>query len=152
MRKYVWWLWFVVFFGSLAAASAQAPTTPTPVTKYDGTYAFVSLTKVNETYWTERTEHPGRCSNIRVVTSLIIADGHARYSTTRRYGNLNEGIVGAQGQLAMRLEPTPYPWAAGILPGVEIVTSGTIDENGTVRARRTAALCRYDLVWKKQVK
>ena len=37
-------------FAYLAAANAQTPSPPTPVTKYDGTYAFVSSTKVNETY------------------------------------------------------------------------------------------------------
>jgi hypothetical protein len=142
-------LWAAVLAGFPIAAMAQTPSAP--ITKYDGAYVFVSLTQVNETYWTDRTNHPGRCSNIRVVTSLIITNGHAQYSSSRLFGNLNEGTVGAHGELTMRLESTPYPRAAGISPGVEIVTYGSIDENGTVRARRTAELCRYDLIWKKQI-
>jgi hypothetical protein len=144
-HQYVLWLWVVGLLGF----SANAQTPPTPVTKYDGIYAFVSLALVNNTYWTTRTDHVGQCARIRKVTALTISNGHAQYSTTRRYGNLNEGTVGPKGDLQTRLEPTPAPTAAGVEPGIEIITSGKIGEDGTIYARRTAVFCRYDLIWRK---
>jgi hypothetical protein len=129
-------LGIVGFLGLVSAAAVQLPSTP--VTKYDGTYAFVSLALVNNTYWTTRTNHPGQCTRIRKVSALTISHSHAQYSTTRRYGNLNEGTVGPQGDLQRRLEPTSAPTNAGAAPEIDIITSGKIGENGTIYARRTA--------------
>jgi hypothetical protein len=62
---------------------------------------------------------------------------------------LNEGTVGPQGDLQIRLEPTPAPINAGAASGIDIITSGKIGENGIIYARHTAVFCRYDLIWKK---
>jgi len=50
MQKHVGWLWIIGFFGLTAAATARAPSPPAATTQFDGTYAFVSATRVNETY------------------------------------------------------------------------------------------------------
>src|SRR5271166_5967962 len=42
VQKRVGWLWIVGIFGFSAAAIAQAPSSSTAGTKFDGTYAFVS--------------------------------------------------------------------------------------------------------------
>lgn len=141
MPKRVGWLWVVGIFGLSAAANAQilSPSTP-PVTAFDGTYAFVSSAKVNETYsWTETHSGSGRCPDLRPRGPLTIVNGHARY-------NLQEGTVGPQGELVMR---------ALILHSgghSEIMTFGRIDGNGTVRARRIAYNCSHDLIWQKQIR
>ena len=49
MQTHIGWLWIVGFFGLLAAANAQTALRPAANTQFDGTYAFVSSTKVNET-------------------------------------------------------------------------------------------------------
>ena len=146
MRKHIGWFWVIGFFGLLAAANAQAPSPPTAGTQFDGTYAFVSVTKVIETF----SDFWGRmkpCLDMRTVGSLTIANGPAQYSTTNRYQPLNEGIIGSQGELSMRVLPTSGP--RGGLP-IEIATSGRIDGNGTVHARRTSEHCQYDVVWQKR--
>jgi hypothetical protein len=57
MKKHSVWLWVVGFFGWLAAADGQTAPPTAVVTQFDGTYAFVSATKMNETYTTGPTEH-----------------------------------------------------------------------------------------------
>jgi hypothetical protein len=49
MQKRIGWFWIIGFFGLLAAADAQTPSPPAVTTQFDGTYAFVSATKLNET-------------------------------------------------------------------------------------------------------
>jgi hypothetical protein len=46
--------------------------------QFDGTYAFVSATKVNEAYMTIRTEHLLPCPNRQMPSSLIISNHRAR--------------------------------------------------------------------------
>lgn len=144
MKSSVGWLSIVGFSGVVAAANAQTPGTPSaaPVTKYDGTYAFVSGTNVNETYTTKGTEHIKRCGNYK-GGPLTIEHGLTRYGGGPGF----EGTVRSQGELAMRLAPTPAN--RGISPGVEVIINGRIDGNGAVRAHRMSYYCSYDLVWQK---
>ena len=44
MPKGTGWLSLLGFFGLVSAAGAQAPSSPTASTQFDGTYAFVSST------------------------------------------------------------------------------------------------------------
>jgi hypothetical protein len=140
MQKHIGWLWIFVFLVSAAAdAQTLSPSTP-PVTAFDGTYAFVSATKVNETYATMRTEHILRCPDRRAARPLVIVNSRARLL-------LYEGTVGPQGQLLMRNVPGPV--TSGTLPGTETTISGRIDDTGRVRARQTGWNCQYDLFWQK---
>jgi hypothetical protein len=136
--KAVAWFCLAGFVHPVAAANAQSA--PAPVTKYDGTYAFVSATKVNET----STDYNGRmrpCRDLSPRGPLTIVNGIARY-------NRQEGSVGPHGDLAMRLIPTP----SKAPEGSQAITVGIIDSNGTVRARRVAYRCSHDLIWKKKEK
>jgi hypothetical protein len=136
-------LWIVGFFGLAAPANAQTSGTPSaaPITKYDGTYAFVSATNVNETY-TDRAGRLKQCQNLSPRTSLTIENGHARF-------NLQEGTVASRGELTTRnMSPAPVGHG-GYIPGWEITAVGRIDENGTVRARWTDYNCSHDLIWQK---
>jgi hypothetical protein len=56
MRKEIIWLWTIGFFGLLAAADAQTASPPAANTQFDGTYAFVSATTVNETFMGEEQD------------------------------------------------------------------------------------------------
>jgi hypothetical protein len=64
----------------LAAADAQTPSPPA-VTQFDGTYAFVSSTRVNETYavpGSNRIGQWGRSARAeRIRPPLTIANGQA---------------------------------------------------------------------------
>jgi hypothetical protein len=144
MQRAVGWLWIIEFFGSLAAANAQTPAAPTPVTKYDGTYAFVSATKVNETY-TDRSGRMKQCGNLSPRTSLTIENGHARF-------NLQQGTVASRGEFITRnMSPAPVGHG-GFIAGWEIIAVGRIDENGAARARWANYDCSYDLIWQKASK
>ena len=139
MRRRIGLLWIVGFFGLLAAADAQTPSSSTAGAPFDGTYRFVSSAKVNKTYVT-RGGQMGQCPD-RSAGPLTIVMGQARYTSATGYQL--EGTVGSQGELAMR--------AAG--PGqsqpIEITVSGRIDGAGTVRARQSSNSCSYDFVWRK---
>jgi hypothetical protein len=76
MQKHIGWLWVAGCFGFLAAAHAQTPSSPAATTQFDGTYAFVSSTKVNETYTTP-SGRMGRCRDWR-AGSLTIINRQAR--------------------------------------------------------------------------
>jgi hypothetical protein len=150
VQKGIRLLWIVGFFGLLATANAQTPSSPTTTKQFDGTYVFVSSTKLNETYFSSVTEHIKRCGENRNVGPLAIANGQARYhhSGPRTEWDF-EGTVGPQGELAMRLIPLPVnvnarPW--------EIMVSGRIDGSSTVSARQTGLNCQYDVVWRRQSK
>ncbi len=138
------WLWIIGFFGWFAAANAQTQPPSTPVTAFDGTYVFVSATKVNETYTTRGTEHILRCGDYK-GGPLIIVNGQARY-----LGRYYQGTIGPRGELAMRNVPEPVKW--GGIPGVEKFISGGIDKDGTVRARQISGGCSYDLILRKESK
>jgi len=145
MPKATGWLSLVGFFGMLAVANAQTPPPSTAGTKFDGTYAFHSSTKLTETYRT-RSGQMGQCAD-RIAGPLTVVNGHARYSGSGRMISREfEGTVGSQGELAMR---TNAPAAFGM---VEITLYGRIDGNGTVTARQRGASCSYDFVWQKEHK
>jgi hypothetical protein len=147
MQKHIGWLWIVAFSSLLGAADAQTPSPPSANTQFDGTYAFVSATKLNETYTTTWTNRMGQCGDIRKLGPLTIAIGQARYSGSGRVTSAGfDGTVGPRGELALRLAA---PASKSSL-GAEIVTHGTIDGNGTIRARQTSRACSYDLVWQKE--
>jgi hypothetical protein len=141
-------LWIAGFLGLLASADAQTASPSAATAQFDGTYAFVSATKLNETYTTARTNRMRRCGDVRKVGPLTIVKGEARYSGLGPVTEAGfEGTVGAQGELAMRLASTP---ASKSSLGVEMITRGTIDGNGTVRVRQIGRACSYDLVWQKE--
>lgn len=149
MHKAIRLLWAVGFFGLIAAANAQTASPPAASTQFDGTYAFVSATTLNETYMTTWRTRMGRCGDIRRMGPLTIAAGQARYSGFSRVTKEGfEGTVGQQGELTMKLAA---PASRSSL-GVEIITRGTIDGNGTIRARQMGRSCSYDLVWQKQTR
>jgi hypothetical protein len=127
------------FFGLLAAADAQT-SPPAANTQFDGTYAFVSATKLNETYLTTGTTRIGRCGEIK-GGPLTIVNGQARYSPARFF----EGTVGSQGEFLLRNVAEPVGRAAGAAPGVEIIIYRRID-------RRMTYLCSYDFIWKREAK
>lgn len=135
------WSWAAVLFAFSTAAYAQTSSSSTPVTKYDGTYALVSLTKLHETYAQLGTNWIRRCPTPK-PGSLIIVNGQARYTTSS--GKESEGTVGSQGELAMQSSaPSKYAGPS------EIATHGRINGDGTVTARRMSNGCSYDLIWQK---
>jgi hypothetical protein len=146
MQKHVGLLCLVGFFRLVAAADAQTASPPAASTQFDGTYAFVSSAKVNETYTTP-SGRMGRCRDLK-AGPLTIINGRVQYSGSG--GLLFEGSVGSHGELTMRAVPSPT--SGGSSPGVEIMTSGMIDGNGTLRARRIDNNCSYDLVRQRQSK
>ncbi len=149
MRKNAGWWCIIGFFGLAAAVNAQTPSPPSANTQFDGTYRFVSATKLNETYTTTWTNRMGQCGDVHKMGPLTIANGQARYSGSGRVTSSGfEGTVGPQGELALRLAA---PASRSSL-GAEIVTHGTIDGNGTIHARQTSRGCSYDLVWQKEAR
>ena len=123
---------FVCYCGSANASASTATTS------FDGTYAFVSATRVNE------TNPNGIPCPERRAGSLTIINGQARLPAF-------EGTVGSQGELMMRHIPEPDGGGSGTakLPGVEGNVSGRIDAKGTARVRQTGRMCSYDLMWQK---
>lgn len=130
-------------FACLAAVQAQ---TPTSITKYDGTYAWVSASNINESFKDfNNREHP--CLYVSDVGPLIVASGQAQYYFPNFDQSLNEGTVGSEGELTMRLVATPAHNKDWSLP--EISTTGRIDGKGIVHARRMSGHCEHDLTWQK---
>ena len=74
MRGRIGLLFSVGFVGLLAAANAQTSSSASASTQFDGTYAFVSSAKVNET-WMSWDSRMGRCQDLQTVRPLIIAKG-----------------------------------------------------------------------------
>jgi hypothetical protein len=141
MRKRVGLLCVVGFFGLVAAADAQAPSS-TAATPFDGTYRLVSSANVNKTYVTKAGQM-GQCPSRR-AGPLTIVQGQASYTSAT--GRKLEGKVGPQGELSMRFEAPPG--SSGFRP-IEISVSGNIDGTGTVRVRQKSYSCSYDFVWQK---
>jgi len=135
MRKPVGLLLTIPFFSALAAADAQAPSAST----FDGRYRVVSSARVNQMF-TSRKGLTAQCPDRR-PGSLTIKHGRARY--TSETGYRLRGGVGPQGELAMQAS------GPGGSQPIVITTRGTIDGNGTVRARQTSNSCNYDFVWQK---
>jgi len=142
MRENIGLLSIVGFVAVLATAQAQTPP-PSPITAFDGTYAFVSVTKLKETY-TDFVGRLKRCGEDRGVGPLIIKNGWARYLRDQAQ---HEGTVGSQGELLLRLAPAPS--LNPNLPGTEVIVLARIDGTGMVHARQTGQWCQYDLVWQK---
>jgi hypothetical protein len=149
MQKHIGCWWIVGLFGLLAAANAQTASPPAANTRFDGTYAFVSATKVNETFvnYHGRT---GQCWGW-MMGPLTILNGRARYSgSSGRQSTFQfEGTIRSPGELAMRNLSEPGSRGAGAAPGFEINVSGRIGGNGTVRARQSSNRCNRDLIWQK---
>jgi hypothetical protein len=144
MQKHIGWLSVAECFGLLATANAQTPPVAAVGTRFDGTYAFVSGTNVNETYLAG-IGRVGSCPANKKAGALHIVNGRARLSNGPGYHY--EGTIGPQGELAMRLV-TPAVCSKCSL-GVEIMVNGRIEGNGTVKARRMDYRCSYDLIWRK---
>ena len=138
MQKHVGWGWIIGLF-AMVTANAQTSSPPAPSTQFDGIYAFVSGSKVSETYWTWNG-HPEPCPDLP-STALTIIKGQVRFDQ-------QEGTVGPNNELSTRLIPTPFGKGGGNV-GIEIPHYGRIHENGTIRLRRTGYNCSYDLIWKK---
>jgi hypothetical protein len=133
MQKHIGWWWIIGLF-AMVAANAQTPSPPTAITQFDGTYAFASSTKVNENYYMTGINRISPCYEFQNVGPLTIVNGRARYDA-------QEGTVEPRGELTMRITaPAPAARDAGGFPGLEALTTGAIDGNGTVRARRVAYL------------
>ncbi len=152
MRNGILALCLVALAGCTAAeAPAPAPVPapmPAPMAAagsggLDGTYAFVSSTKLNDTYRT-RGGLMGTCGD-RTTGPLTISQGQAQYTTVT--GVHLTGTVGPQGGLALRALQTPGP--NGNQP-LDIIVSGNIDAAGTARARQTANSCSYEFTWRKE--
>lgn len=144
MRKRIGLLGIVGLFGLLAAADAQAQSSPTTGAAFDGTYRFVSSATVNQTY-TTRNGRTAPCPD-RAAGPLTIRNGQAQYTNATGYEL--KGPVGSQGELAMRLLTPPNSSNAGSAP-IDIIVSGSIDGTGTARARQSSHSCSYDFVWRK---
>jgi hypothetical protein len=137
-------LWIVRFFGLVAAETAQTQLPPTAGGPSDGTYRFVSSSKVNVAYVT-RNGQMGQCPDRR-AGPLHVAKGRARYTTATGYKL--RGTVGTQGELAMRVLAPPNSSNAGSRP-IDIIVNGSIDGAGTARVLQSSHSCSYDFVWQK---
>lgn len=109
MRKRIGWLWTIPFFGLLPGTAAQTGSAVAASPQFDGSYTFVSSTKVNETYMVRNTGRLGKCPD-RGAARLTIENGQARY----RSGYWFEGRVGPQGDLAMRSAGMPLSGGFGV--------------------------------------
>ena len=123
--------------GLLSAAVAQAqPASPNAA--FDGTYRFLSSTKVNPMYTKKGVSAP--CPD-RTPGPLTIAAGAARYTTASGYDV--SGAVGPHGELALKVV------VAGDSRPLELDATGDIDANGKAHARQRGPSCSYDFVWQK---
>jgi hypothetical protein len=87
-----------------ACRREHATPSPSPlVTKFDGSYAFVSATAVNE--WMDPV-HTRRCGNIRWLTPLVIVTGQAHYTTASGY--LVEGRERSDPRAHCRCDIPPF--------------------------------------------
>jgi len=139
MRRQIGLLSMIGFFGLLAAANAQAPSSSSAGASFDGTYRLASSTKVNDMY-TSYNGHMGRCPD-RKPGPLHIAGGRVDYSAATGYRF--EGTVGSQGELTMRSE------MVGSSRPARMQASGTVDASGAVHVRQKGSSCSYDFVWQK---
>jgi len=148
MQKHIGWLWAAGLFGLPAAAEAQTVPPSVTTTQFDGTYGFVSATKLTETYATRGSHRVGQCGDY-TGRPLTIANGQARYPGRGRLTAAGfEGTVGPQGELEMHVVAPPNTSNAGSAP-IDLVVNGTIDGSGTIHARQISHSCSYDFVWQK---
>jgi hypothetical protein len=147
MQKGIGRLWIVGFLGFLTAATAQTPLSLTAGATFDGTYEFVSSTKLTETYISPVTSRMAQCPD-RIAGPLTIVNGQPRFSVSipGRPADF-EGTIGSQGELAMR---SVLPTTGG--RPTERMLSGRIDVTGVVRAQLSGVNCNYAFIWRKEAK
>jgi len=111
---------------------------PSPTAKFDGAFAFVSSTSLNDT-----SKHgTGQCPNNISASSLTIADGQVSFfGSGGGVGVAEEGTVDTQGQLTIR--------GTNSVSGTAVTGYGRISGDGTINLRSTGWYCDFDLVWKK---
>ena len=144
MPKGTGWLSLVGFFGLAVAADAQTPSAQTAGSQFDGTYPFVSSTKLTEMFTQSQTGRMRPCPDW-TAGPLTIVRGQARVSSASSsavHADF-EGMVGTQGEVAMQSVNPAYN------APVERLLNGKIDGTGTVRVRLTGQYCTYDFVWRK---
>ncbi|MGH7117113.1 MAG: hypothetical protein ACREE9_21780 [Stellaceae bacterium] len=146
MQKSIGWLCAAGYFGLLAVANAQTPPAATAAAASDGTYAFVSSAKVNQTY-RSRGGQLFQCPPLS-VGPLSVAQGRASYTTAT--GHQLTGTVGPQGQLSMGSLAAPSS-GGGYRP-VETNVSGSIAASGYARARQIGNSCSYEFIWQKEAR
>jgi hypothetical protein len=135
------------FFGLLTAATAQTPSSLTAGARFDGTYEFVSSTKLSETYVSPVTSRMAQCPD-RIAGPLTIVNGQPRFSISVPGKPADfEGTVGSQGELAMR---SVLPTTGG--RPTERMLSGRIDGTGAVRAQLSGVNCNFGFIWQKTQK
>jgi len=121
----------------VTAGAAPPPNTPTTA-KFDGTYAFVSSTSLNETSKHGR----GQCVSSGTISPLTIANGQVRYSASDGVTLTDfEGFVNVQGQFTTR--------GTNPVSGTAISGYGKINGDGTIYLRWIGWFCDFDLVWKR---
>jgi hypothetical protein len=135
------------FLRFVYAATAQTQSCSTVGAAFDGTYEFVSSTKLVETYIATGTSRMMQCAD-GMAGPLTIVSGQPRFSLSvpgkpAEFG----GMVGSQGKLAMR----------SALPNIgarptERMLRGRIDGTGTVRAQLSGLNCNYGFIWRKVAK
>jgi hypothetical protein len=135
MTRSIGWLAIGGIFSFVAAAGAQTQALSTATTAFDGTYAFVSSTPAPPVN--------ARCGN-DIGGPLVAAQGRAEFTNLLGHHSHFEGTIGSQGELVMR--------AAAVQGGDanDVVASGRIDRDGTVRVRMTGNVCGFDVVWQKE--
>jgi hypothetical protein len=149
VRKNIGLSCIIGIFGLVAAANAQSASPSAASMQFDGTYAFVSSTKVNET-WRDYSNREHPCGYpAKGGLLLIIANGHARHTGAR--GREFEGTVGPQGELTMRASE-PEGRHGGLPPGDERIFSGSVDGTGMLHARLITYGCNWDTIWRKEAK
>jgi hypothetical protein len=135
MTKSIGWLAIGGIFSFVAAAGAQTQALSTATTAFDGTYAFVSSTPAPPVN--------ARCGN-DIGGPLVAAQGRAEFTNLLGHHSHFEGTIGSQGELVMRAAAVPGGDAN------DIVASGRIDRDGTVRVRMAGNVCSFDVVWQKE--
>jgi hypothetical protein len=148
MRRGIGLLWIVGSFAVVTAVCAQTPTPPAN-TAFDGTYQFVSITRVNETY-TTFSNRSGQCpvpDPTKRRQPVTVVNGAAQWTDLR--GRQFEGTVLPTGQLTM---DSTEPSRRNRHLGQERTVLGMIDGNGTVHARLMSRGCSYDWVLQKETK
>jgi hypothetical protein len=144
MQKGIGWLGLVACFGLTAATDAQIPLSQTAGSQFDGTYAFVSSTKLTEMFTVPSTGRMRPCPDWEVGPLTIVrGQGWFSSASSSAVRATFEGMVRSQGELAMRsVNPASDEPAERLL-------NGRVDVTGTVRARLTGHYCNYDFVWRK---
>jgi hypothetical protein len=130
------WIGAIVgFLGLVAPAAGQTPSANT-LAQFDGTYAFVSGTKANETFH----HGTGQCPAVETlgIGQLTIVNGHVHFSSP---GGVIEGTINSQGQIATQ--------GMNSRSLTKITGTGKIDGDGTINLHSVGWYCDQDLVWRR---